>query len=110
MILASSLPTRRGIEGPVRSMSRMPTDLPCRVRARASWRVTEDFPTPPLPDNTYTIVVSNCITNVNSRDSGVVGCSAVIDKRRGSDPRLTSTMFFTPSRGIACGNIYDLKV
>lgn len=52
VIFASSRPTRRGIEGPVRSMSRMPTDLPWRERARASWRVTEDFPTPPLPDRT----------------------------------------------------------
>lgn len=30
----------------------MPTDLPWRERARASWRVTEDLPTPPLPDST----------------------------------------------------------
>lgn len=52
MIFASSRPTRRGIEGPVRSMSRMPTDLPCSESARASWRVTEDLPTPPLPERT----------------------------------------------------------
>lgn len=40
------------MEGPVRSMSRIPTDLPWSESARASWRVTEDFPTPPLPDST----------------------------------------------------------
>lgn len=53
VILASSSPTRRGMDGPVRSMSRMPTDLPCRERARASCSVTEDLPTPPLPDRTW---------------------------------------------------------
>lgn len=40
------------MEGPVRSMSRIPTDFPCRERERASWRVTEDLPTPPLPERT----------------------------------------------------------
>lgn len=52
VIFASSRPTKRGIEGPVRSMSRIPTDLPCKESARASCRVTEDLPTPPLPDRT----------------------------------------------------------
>lgn len=97
------------MEGPVRSMSRMPTDLPCRVRARASWRVTEDLPTPPLPDNTYTKVMSNCIRYQDRKDR-IVDRPAVIDKRRGRDSRLTSTMFFTPSRGIACDNIYDISI
>lgn len=41
------------MEGPVRSMSRIPTDLPWRVRDRASCRVTEDLPTPPLPERTW---------------------------------------------------------
>lgn len=69
----------------MRSMSRMPTDLPCRVRARASWRVTEDLPTPPLPDSTYTIGMSNCIRYQDSKDR-IVDCLAVIDKRRGNSP------------------------
>ena len=32
----SSRPRRRGIDGPVRSISRMPTLWPCEVRERAS--------------------------------------------------------------------------
>ena len=40
--------------GPVRSMSRMPTLWPCWVRARASWIVTLDLPTPPLPERMRT--------------------------------------------------------
>lgn len=58
------------MDGPVRSMSRMPTDFPCRVRARASWRVTEDLPTPPFPDSTYTALVSHCIANQDSEREG----------------------------------------
>lgn len=52
-IFAFSLPTSRGIEGPVRSMSNMQTDRPRSVRESASWSVTEDFPTPPFPERTY---------------------------------------------------------
>ena len=37
----------------MRSTSRMPTERPWRVRASASWRVTEDLPTPPLPERTW---------------------------------------------------------
>ena len=48
----SSRPSSLGRLGPVRSMSRMPTLWPCAVRAKASCSVTEDLPTPPLPDNT----------------------------------------------------------
>ena len=51
VIFASSKPSKRGIDGPVRSMSRIPTDLPARVRERASWVVTDDLPTPPLPES-----------------------------------------------------------
>lgn len=40
------------MEGPVRSMSRMPTDLPDREMESASWVVTEDLPTPPFPERT----------------------------------------------------------
>lgn len=36
VIFASSSPTSRGIEGPVRSISRIPTDFPWRERERAS--------------------------------------------------------------------------
>lgn len=34
----------------MRSTSRMPTERPCRERASASWRVTDDLPTPPFPE------------------------------------------------------------
>lgn len=47
-----SMPKRRGIEGPVRSMSNTPTECPASERDRASWVVIEDLPTPPLPDRT----------------------------------------------------------
>ena len=52
VIFASSRPRRRGMEGPVRSMSRMPTEWPARDKERASWVVMEDLPTPPLPERT----------------------------------------------------------
>lgn len=60
VIFASSLPTRRGMEGPVRSTSRIPTDRPWRVRAKASCRVTDDLPTPPLPDRTCGFFMKVC--------------------------------------------------
>ena len=41
------------MEGPVRSMSRMPTEWPARERERAVWVVMEDLPTPPLPESTW---------------------------------------------------------
>ncbi len=53
VIFALSRPRKRGMEGPVRSMSRMPTDFPARERERASWVVMEDLPTPPLPERTF---------------------------------------------------------
>lgn len=34
--LADSIPKRRGIDGPVRSISRIPTEWPARERERAS--------------------------------------------------------------------------
>jgi hypothetical protein len=40
------------MEGPVRSTSRMPTECPARDSESASWVVTEDLPTPPLPERT----------------------------------------------------------
>lgn len=43
----------RGMLGPVRSTSRTPTVWPRRARERASWTVTEDLPTPPLPERTW---------------------------------------------------------
>ena len=52
VIFASSRPRRRGIEGPVRSMSRMPTEWPARDSESAIWVVMEDLPTPPLPERT----------------------------------------------------------
>ena len=53
VIFAFSRPRRRGMEGPVRSMSRMPTEWPARDSESASWVVMDDLPTPPLPDSTW---------------------------------------------------------
>ena len=50
VILADSWLKRWGMEGPVRSRSRMPTLWEARERERASWVVIEDLPTPPLPE------------------------------------------------------------
>jgi hypothetical protein len=50
--LADSMPKRRGIEGPVKSMSSIPTEDPASESDRASWVVIEDLPTPPLPERT----------------------------------------------------------
>ena len=52
VIVALSRPRRRGIDGPVRSISSIPTDLPARERDSASCVVIEDLPTPPLPERT----------------------------------------------------------
>ena len=52
VIFAFSRPRRRGIEGPVRSMSRTPTEWPASDNESASWVVMEDLPTPPLPERT----------------------------------------------------------
>ena len=52
VIFAFSRPRRRGIEGPVRSMSRIPTEWPARDSESASWVVMDDLPTPPLPEST----------------------------------------------------------
>lgn len=52
MTFADSIPKRRGIDGPVRSMSSIPTDFPASERESASWVVIEDLPTPPLPEST----------------------------------------------------------
>lgn len=50
VILAASKLRRRGMEGPVRSTSRIPTEWPARQREKASCVVIEDLPTPPLPE------------------------------------------------------------
>lgn len=55
---ADSMPKRRGMDGPVRSMSRIPTFWPASDRERASWVVIEDFPTPPLPERTWVWLAS----------------------------------------------------
>lgn len=61
MTFDDSMESMRGIEGPVRSMSRMPTDWPARDRERASWVVTEDLPTPPLPERTCRTCQLGCL-------------------------------------------------
>ena len=45
-----STPSMRGIEKPHTSASTTATDLPCCARAMARLAVTDDLPTPPLPD------------------------------------------------------------
>ena len=50
------IPNIRGILAPVISASRIPTFLPWRLRAMANSAVTSDFPTPPLPLITATIL------------------------------------------------------
>ena len=46
------IPSRRGTEKPQMSASRRPTTSPRWARATARLTVTDDFPTPPLPDDT----------------------------------------------------------
>ena len=45
-----SMPSRRGTEKPQMSASRIPTTRPREARATARLTVTEDLPTPPLPE------------------------------------------------------------
>lgn len=52
----SSMPKKRGAFGPVRSRSRTPTLYPWRENERASCVVTDDLPTPPLPERTRTML------------------------------------------------------
>ena len=52
-----SMHKRRGIDGPVRSMSNMPTEGPASERDSASCVVIEDLPTPPFPERTWLVVV-----------------------------------------------------
>ena len=65
MTFEDSMPRRRGMEGPVRSMSSIPTVCPDRERDRPSWVVMEDFPTPPLPERTF--FCQYCCIKVNRR-------------------------------------------
>jgi len=58
---ADSIPKRRGMEGPVRSISRIPTDFPASERESASCVVMEDFPTPPLPERTYSWLLARLL-------------------------------------------------
>lgn len=48
----SCTPKACGIEGPVMSASMTPTLKPRRCMVTASWLVTMDLPTPPLPETT----------------------------------------------------------
>lgn len=40
------------MEGPVKSTSRMPTEWPAEASDNANCVVTDDLPTPPLPERT----------------------------------------------------------
>jgi hypothetical protein len=70
-----SRPSIRGIEGPVRSTSRMPTrgDEEDACKDSASWAETDDLPTPPLPERTMMM----CLTVLSLRDTGV-SCALVM--------------------------------
>lgn len=65
----------RGREGPVISRSSRPTRVVGEVlrRERASWTEEEDFPTPPLPDKTMMIF----LTEANRRETGVSTASVI---------------------------------
>ncbi len=67
----------RGIDGPVRSISRIPTlasgDEVYSVRA--SCAATEDFPTPPFPEQ----IMMMCLMQFKRRETGV-SCTAVIEE------------------------------
>ena len=52
-----STPSIAGTENPYTSASSTPTEWPCRARATARLTVTDDLPTPPLPDETATTLV-----------------------------------------------------
>ena len=47
---SSSTPSRSGIECPYTSASSSPTLSPCAAKATARLTVTDDLPTPPLPE------------------------------------------------------------
>ena len=46
----AAVPSMRGIEWPYMSASTSPTARPMSAIATARFAVTDDFPTPPLPD------------------------------------------------------------
>ncbi len=74
--------------GPVRSMSRTPTECPASDNENASCAVTEDLPTPPFPERTY---------KQNQRTSS-------INEEWGDDTRM---ICFTLSRDMINRNWYD---
>ena len=61
------MPNILGIEGPVISASRIPTLYPLRAIVMAIKLVTEDLPTPPLPDTTPI----TCLTELSSCNGAV---------------------------------------
>jgi hypothetical protein len=84
--LLSSMPKKRGMLGPVRSISRTPTVWPCSESVRASCVVMLLLPTPPLPDRTSTILRTLSSGMVASqsgaRDVGFDWSMAVLRRRR----------------------------
>ena len=63
------MPSRRGTEKPQMSASRSPTTRPRRARATARLTVTDDFPTPPLPDDTARIRAVGGMSVARARSS-----------------------------------------
>ena len=63
------MPIILGMEGPVMSASRMPTVCPRRLSSMASAPVTNDLPTPPLPEST----AITCFTSERLFSSNCVG-------------------------------------
>lgn len=78
------------MEGPVRSISRMPTECPLNDRVRASCVVTLDFPTPPLPESTRIIsltlvrdmLLNGCRTSVTGFCCPVVAAMMIYSTGR----------------------------
>lgn len=73
-----SKPSMRGIEGPVKSTSRIPTLAVGEElrRERASCAETEDLPTPPFPEQTMMM----CLTCCKRRATGVSAVEAIVDE------------------------------
>lgn len=64
------------MDGPVRSMSRMPTRVVGveERRVRASWVEMEDLPTPPFPEQTMIMFLTCC----KRRPTGVSVSEAIL--------------------------------
>src|SRR5258707_12915634 len=87
----------RGIDGPVRSISRIPTLASGEegYSVRASCAATEDFPTPPFPEQ----IMMMRLMQFKRRDTGE-SCTAVIEEGRACRVGDQSRARAYPSRSI----------